>query len=76
MCLPYMYVWNFSTPKQTDKYLHSMLVYLVFMSVRVLEAKAIGLLSWMRAAPSPYSLASVCVTMGIVQLKYVSVVFE
>ena len=36
------------------------------MSVRVLEAKAIGLPSWMRGAPRPYSQASVCITMDLV----------
>ena len=49
-----------------------MLAYLVLMLVRVLEAKAIGLPSWMMAAARPYSLASVCITMGFVWSTYAS----
>ena len=63
---PYMYVWNFSRPNTTDKHSRSILAYLVSMSVRVLEANAMGLLSCMRAAPNPYSLASVCISIGLV----------
>ena len=76
MCLPYTYVWNFSIPKQTDKYLCSLLAYLVLMLVRVLAAKATGLPSWMRAAPRPYSLASDCITPGSMQSKYLRVVLS
>ena len=57
---------KFSNLKQTDRHLCSILAYLVSMLVRVLEAKAIGLPSWMRAVPRPYSLALVCITMGLV----------
>ena len=46
------------------------------MSVRVLEAKAIGLPSRSRAAPRQYSLVSVCMTTGFVQSKYASVVLS
>ena len=62
-------MWKFSSPKTTDKHLHSMLAYLVSTfstSVRVLEAKAIGLLFCMRDAPDPYLLASVCISSGFV----------
>ena len=55
----------FST-KQIDEHLHSILMYLVLMSMRIFEAKTIGLQSWIRAAPSPYSLTPVCITMGLV----------
>ena len=53
-----------------------MLVCLVSTLVRVLEAKAIGLPSWMRAAPRLYSQASFCITMGSVQSIYASVVLS
>ena len=45
--------------KTTDKHSCSMFAYLDSTGVRVLEANATGLFCWMRAAPSPYSLASV-----------------
>ena len=56
----------FSSLKTTDKHLCSIFGYLVSMSVRVLEANAIGLLFCMRAAPNPYLLASVCISTGFV----------
>ena len=75
---PYMYAWNFSSPNTTtDKHSRSILAYLVSTSVRVLEANAMGLLSCMRAAPSPYSLASVCISIGFVcSHKYAKVVLS
>ena len=64
MCLPYIYVWNLSNPKTTDKHSLSMLGYCVSTSVRVLEVKAMGLWFCKSAAPKPYSLASVCIVRG------------
>ena len=66
----------FSAILSTGKHSYSMSACLVSMLVRVLEAKVIGLASWMRIAPRPYSLASVCITMGLVQSKYVRVVLN
>ena len=62
-----MKVLNFPKPKSTDK--HSLLIfaYVVSMSVRVLEANAIGHPSYISAVHSPYSLASVCICTGLVQ---------
>ena len=57
-------MWNLSKPKTTDKPSLSMLVYHVSTSVRVLDVKAMGLLFCRRAAPRPYSLASVCTVRG------------
>ena len=58
---------KFSSPKTTDKHLHSIFAYLVSASIRVLEANAIGLLFCKSAAPNPYLLASVCISTGFVQ---------
>ena len=41
-----------------------------------LGSEATGLPSWMRAAPRPYSLGSVCITMGLGQSKYARVVLS
>ena len=51
-----MYVCNFSKPKTTDEYSHSMLAYFDSTAVRVFEANAAGFLFWIRAAPSPIHL--------------------
>ena len=44
--------------------------------MRNLLANAMGHQSWMRAAPNPYSLASVCMITGLSLLKYARVVLR
>ena len=58
--LPYRYVWNFSQPKTIANSSHSMFAYLVLVSVKLLLANAMGLLSWRMHAPRPFSDASHC----------------
>ena len=57
-----MYVRNRSQPNTTDKRSRSILALRCFVSVRDFEANAIGLPSWIRAAPKPLDDASICIT--------------
>ena len=55
---------KFLQSKTTERHSHSILAYIVSTSVKVLEENAMGLLCCSSAAPSPYSLVSVCMVSG------------
>ena len=56
----------FKSKAYIERHSPSMLAYLVSTSVKVLLAKAMGLLFWRSAALRPYSLALVCRIRGCV----------
>ena len=62
------YVWNLSRPgAATNK--HSLYICIpCFLSVRVLEANAMGHTFCMRAVPRTYLLLSMCICAGLVKL--------
>ena len=63
--LPYKYVWNFLQPKTIASSSLLMFAYLVSVSVKLLLANAMGLLSWIMHAPRPFSDASHCRVTGL-----------
>ena len=66
---------KFSNLKKTDRHLFTVGVP-GFDVCGVLEVKAIGLPFWRGPLPRPYSLASVCITVGSVGSKYAKVVLS
>ena len=56
-----MYVRNRSQPNTRTKSSRSILAWRYSVSVRDFEAKAMGLPSWIRAAPKPLDDASTCI---------------
>ena len=67
---------EFSSPKHTGRHFYLMFAYLVSVLVRILLVRAMGKPSWRRAVPSPHSLMSVCMMLGLFLSLYAKVVFS